>query len=125
MNTYEVVFSRSGLPCLWERGGRFTNIGDAVIIADQHGNPKKAIHVRTHGMLACDNHALIPVKVGDLIITATRHRDLVDVVVEQISKIEDGNVYTVYHQGSLNGHAIEAAIAKSDEYHCRTPYYIK
>jgi hypothetical protein len=57
--------SRSGLACLWERGGGLTNTGDAQLVTSPTGKPKRAIHIRTHGELCCANHALIPVKVGD------------------------------------------------------------
>ncbi len=60
MNTIAITRSRSGIPCLFERGGGYTNIGAAQIIID---------HI-------CYD-------------------------------------------------AVEAAVKKSYDYHCRCPYYIR
>ena len=46
-----ITASKSGLPCLDECGGGWTNTGFAQIVADALGRAKRAIHVRTHGEL--------------------------------------------------------------------------
>ncbi len=41
MNMYQLEISRSGIPCLWESGGGYTNTGEAQIITDKQGYPKR------------------------------------------------------------------------------------
>ena len=61
--------SRSGLACLYECGGGLTNTGGAHLVTSPTGKPKRAIHIRTHENLCNDDHALIPVKVGDCVVS--------------------------------------------------------
>lgn len=117
--------SRSGLPCLWESGGGCTNTGNAAIITDKNGYPKRAIHVRTHGDLCNGDHALIPVSVGDKIILAETHREKVTLVVLKITAIHDDDFDIEPCWTPIAEDAIMAAIAKARDFHCRRPYYIK
>lgn len=117
--------SKSDLPCLWEGGGGLTNTGGARLITSPTGKPKRAIYIRTHGDLCCANHALIPVKVGDCLVTVDRHWDRVSIQVERITAI-DGDTATLERTDDLISYdAIQAAVAKSEDYHCREPYYIR
>lgn len=114
-----------GKLAFWEQGGGYTNTGSAVIIADHNGYPKQAIEVYTTGELACGKHALIPVEVGDVIITVDRHRDRIAVTIRRITLIDDVGIGGETCEDLICVDAIEAAIAKSYDYHCRKPYYIK
>ena len=117
--------SRSGLACLYECGGGLTNTGWAQLVTSPTGKPKRAIHIRTHGDLCNDNHALIPVKVGDCVVSVDRHWDRVSVKIERITAI-DGDTATLEPTGDLISYdAIQAAVEKSRDYHCRQPYYIQ
>ena len=117
--------SRSGLPCLWECGGGLTNTGYARLITSPTGKPKHAIYVRTHGDRCCGNHALIPVKVGDCVVSVDRHWDRVSIMVEKIIAIDDDTATLERTEDLISYAAIEAAVAKSQDYHCREPHYIK
>ena len=123
----EIILTRSkrGIPCLWEKGGGYTNTGEAQIITDGLGYPKRAIAVLTHGDLACRDHALIPVREGDHIVTVYRHRDRVSIRVERIMSIEGDTAKTVPEKDAICVEAINAAVAKSEDYHCRRPYYVQ
>ena len=68
--TVSIEISKKGIPCIWEAGGGWSNTGYATVIAGTHGEAKKAIYVRTYGDLACKDHALIPVQVGEYVINA-------------------------------------------------------
>ena len=121
----ELCRSKSGLACLWECGGGLTNTGGARLVSSPTGKPKRAIHIRTHGDLCNDNHALIPVKVGDCVVSVDRHWDRVSVKIERITAI-DGDTATLERTDDLISYdAIQAAVAKSKDYHCREPYYIQ
>lgn len=121
----EITRSRSQIPCLWEKGGGWSNTGEAQIIADRQGNPKRAIHIRTHGDLSCRDHALIPVKKGDHVITVFRHRDRVSTQVERIVSIKGDTATLVPEIEPICDETIRAAVDKCNDYHCRTPYYIR
>ena len=116
---------RSGLACLWECGGGLTNTGRAQLVASPTGKPKRAIYIRTHGDLCNGDHALIPVRVGDCVVSVDRHRDRVAVQVECITAI-NGDTATLEHTDDLIcWDVIRAAVEKSWDYHCRQPYYIQ
>jgi hypothetical protein len=144
------TLSKKGIPCLWEKGGGFTNTGDAQIICTAKGEPKKPIYIRQRGSLACEEHALIPVQVGDVVIKAFQHRGDFTIEVLSIVEIKDDvaekkdwkgdvirskEVVTVpiatFDMGEWDKEpaeeleaAIEAAKEKATCYHCRRPHFI-
>ena len=120
-----ITYSKVGFPCLTECGGSYTNTCSARIIADKNGYPKRAIKVFDHGDLACGDHAVIPVQVGDVVITADRHHDKVSLAVERIVSIDGNTANTAPAAVAICWDAVEAAVAKSYDYHCRKPYYIQ
>lgn len=127
MKTFTLTLSKSGIPCIWESGGGWTNTGDATIICGSHGQQKRAIFVRTHGNLACDDHALIPVQVGDYVINVRHNRNSIFVDVYQIYDIDIPNTEAKCNEivtpPTYLNDAIEACKDKSNIYHCRTPKY--
>jgi len=117
---------------MWERGGGYTNTGYATIIAGGKGEMKRATYIRRHGHLACGEHALIIVQVGDLVIYAAKADDVVSVY--RIVGIEFDQITLdrthYYFQGEWDvpppeilEPAIEAASRKCRSYHCRSVYY--
>lgn len=122
-----ITASKSGLPCLDECGGGWTNTGFAQIVADALGRAKRAIHVRIHGELACKDHAIIPVRVGDVVVTVDRHGPAVAITVERIIALDIDNLTATLERTDekICWAAICAAVDKSHDYHCRRPYYIQ
>jgi len=127
--------TKSGLPALWEMGGGFSNTGEATIITNKDGQPKKAVYIRRSGHLANGRHALIPISVGDHIIDVYHHRRDFTVKILRITRFEDN--YTIVEQINCydNGQwdkpvpeflnaAIVAAKDKATTYHCRSPFYV-
>ena len=125
--TVNIEISKKGIPCLWESGGGLSNTGYATAIAGIHGETKKAICVKTHGDLACKDHALIPVKVGDYVIYAEHNRKEENIEVYQITGINlDDKIAELSQIDEIPKFlksAINACVDKSYDYHCRTPYY--
>ena len=128
--------SKKEFPCLWESGGSFTNTGDSIIIADKNGDPKKPIYIRTSGSLACENHALIPIEIGDIIINCSHHRYDFTIRVNKINSIVNDEIeveqLNSFSQGEWDFElesCLEEAVCiskyKASDYHCRTPYFIK
>ena len=115
--------SKTGIPCLWECGGSYTNTGEAQIIGDRDGNPKKPIFIRQHGELACQKHALIPIRKHDRVIRAERHHDSCDIKAYVITEITEGTA-TLKELEHVNSDMVQAAIDKVYSYHCKYPVYI-
>jgi len=135
MEKIKIERSKKGFPCIWEHGGGYTNTGVATIIAGKGGEPKRAIYIRQRGPLANDNHALIPVEVGDYIIYANHHRGDFELATYEIVDIkEDVAIVELKHEFSSGEWdkeppayleaAIEVAKQKATCYHCREPHYI-
>lgn len=131
------MLSKHGLPCLWEEGGGATNTGRATIIANHHGGRKKTIYIRCSGHLSNSEHALIPIRSGDYIITASHHRGDYTVYVYIITSLDThvkrGKKVLIYEysRGEWNitppqllSDAIAAAKKKALCYHCREPHYV-
>lgn len=128
--------SKKGIPCLWEKGGSYTNTGSVQLIADMFGQRKKALFVRRGGQLACQEHALIPVRVGDMVVQASHHRGEFDINLYQIQSVDVENktlnleLINAYGRGEWDSdllpqyqNLIEATMAKVKDYHCRSVYY--
>lgn len=127
MKNFTIEISKKGIPCLWESGGGWSNTGYATVIAGKHGEAKKAIYVRTHGNLACDDHALIPVKVGDYVINAGHEHGNNTIEIFQITGINlDEKIAEAVSVEKIPTHlqdAVDACVDKSYDYHCRSSYY--
>ena len=132
--------TQKGFPAYWERGGGFRNTGNATIIADREGQPKKAVYIRRRGHLANENHALFILGIGDHIVFADHHREDFTIVVYQVIDFKtdsEDNIYATavkkrfFDRGEwdeeLPAHleaAVEAAMEKATCYHCREPHFI-
>lgn len=137
--------TKKGHPAIWERGGGYTNTGFCQIACRSDGSQKKAVYVRSRGSLACENHALVIVEPGDLVIHADHHRGDFEITVFRIDEIRketlgkteirealtayctpihrfDHGEWDVEPPESLN-EAIQAAKEKASCYHCREPHY--
>jgi hypothetical protein len=139
----EFVIERSkrGIPCMWECGGGYSNTGESQIIAGKNGEAKQPIYIRRRGQLACCRHALIPVDVGDFIITTNHHRGDFETRICRVEEIQaETAVCSIIGEYSLGewvfsqephpevvDHlipAVDAAWEKATCYHCREPHYI-
>ena len=145
---FSIHKSKSGIPCMWETGGGYTNTGDATIIAGPNGEKMKPLYIRRRGELACGEHALIPVQVGSIVIDADHHRGDFHVSIYRITEIRDEETGTYapvellarYSEGEWDiivpetlirieeapmSEALEAVREKALCYHCRSPHYIR
>ena len=131
-----VSISKSGLSCVWERGGGYTSTGSSIIVCNRHGAAKKAIYLPR--CYACGDHALIPVTVNDHIIQTSRYHDDYSIEIYRVMSVNsDTAVATLslinkYDMGEWDSplsenlnNAVEAAKRKARCYHCREPHYIK
>lgn len=129
MHGVYVKKSKKGIPCVWECGGGYTNTGGATIVGDYKGRPKKPLYIKSYGELACRDHALIPIRAGDIIIDLDRHHDIYDISWYQVrATAEDETAiepmdWDYFDEGRLN--MLNAAVDKSYMYHCRKAIYIK
>ena len=129
--------SKRGLPCVWEQGGGFSNTGDAVIICNSKGGRKKPLYIRQRGDLSCKQHALVVIQKGDIIIEASHHREDFDIYVWRITgldlalEIANLELINLYSRGEWDDEniecysdAVDAAVEKATEYHCRRAVYV-
>lgn len=135
MKTMKIERTKKGHPALWESGGGYTNTGEAVIIANADGTPKRPVYIRRRGSLACDNHALFVIREGDMVIETNHHRRDFVIRIWRIDQIlEDEAQFTLvneYSQGEWDTElpayleaAVQAAVEKATCYHCREPHFI-
>lgn len=123
--------SRSGIPCLYECGGAFTNLTSAQLVTDKHGNKKTALKVFTKGDLCNKNHAAVPIEVDDLVFQAWGkcRDDIIQVLVYKVTSIDkDGDVVIAKLELTDFDNNILPFLAithKCSIYHCRFPVYIK
>jgi hypothetical protein len=127
--------TNGGRPALWEWGGGLTSTGHAGIVAGPTGERKPAAYIPRGGHLSNANHALIPVDIGDLVIVADHRRGDYTIAVSRIAAIDgDEGVLVSEHRFALGEwdrqppmcilEAVDTAMAKAREYHCREPRYI-
>ncbi|MGB4006230.1 MAG: hypothetical protein WBK86_07570 [Halanaerobiales bacterium] len=81
--------TKKGFPALWEQGGGYSNTGEAQIVCDSQGRPKKPVYIRRAGSLANGQHALFVIEPGDVIIQANHHREDFQIEILQVEKIEE------------------------------------
>lgn len=133
-----IHLSKRGLPCLWESGGAYNNTGESFLIADKNGMPKTAIYVRRSGQLACKEHALIPVVVGDITVEADHHRGDFTISIGYIIEINKQEkscvceIVNTFSEGEWDfplekkhEAVVDAAKRKAKSYHCRHAIYTK
>jgi hypothetical protein len=134
---WKAEISRSGKPCLWEKGGGATNTGKAQIITMPDGSKPFPLYVKGRGHLAGGEHALIAVEPGMYVILADHHR--LDFVIDifKVTKIKrkteevHGELVNNFQQNWWKTPfdekfeaAVRAAQSKANDYHCRVPHYI-
>ena len=138
METRSISLSKTGLPTMWEKGGAFKNTASATVICDFEGFPKRAIFTNKKGNIACAEHALIRVEVGDAIIEVNSIRNVSTIEILRITDIKKKQLIAKVSRiaywadgkwdnaiiASKYRDACEAAINKAGDFHCRKPYYV-
>lgn len=113
-----------GIPCLWEKGGKDQNgYASAVLIADSKGYKKEGIYFKP---LFCDEHALIPVVIGDLVCDF--FQDYEDgPVLWQIEDIDIQQQYAslVKIDKTTAPYLVKMTERKAMHYKCTIPYFVK
>lgn len=89
MKKIKIEKTKKGYSALWEQGGGYTNTGEAQIVCDSQGNPKKPVYIRRAGQLANREHALFIIESGDIIIRANHHREDFNIEILQVEKFEE------------------------------------
>ena len=89
MKKIQAEKTKKGYPALWEQGGGYTNTGEAQIVCDSQGRPKKPVYIRRAGQLANREHALFIIQPGDVIIRANHHRENFNFEILQVERFEE------------------------------------
>lgn len=124
--------SKSGKPVYWESGGGYSNTGYAYLICNKDGMKKKPLFVKNSGHLACSEHALFIVDVGDVIVSVVRETETV-FVDEVMNIFEDQMTLLRTHICEYGDwdrelpekfiEVVSAGLEKSQTYHCRSAVY--
>lgn len=133
---WKTELSRSGMPCLWEKGGGATNTGNSQIIAMPDGSKPRALYIKGRGHLSGGEHALVHIVPGMYVIRADHHR--LDFVIEiyQITSVDieeiRGTLVNDLKEDWWNPpldekfeEAVRAAKDKANHYHCREPHFVE
>lgn len=130
----DIPFERSstGAPCLWERGGRTGNTGFAQVVADSNGFRKTAVYVNDadkpdpeYQQWDSTHHALIPVEVGDIVITAELDHGDLHLLIERIRAIRQSDlVMELAYPPLLCTDGIQKAAEKACTYNHENPVFI-
>lgn len=132
-----LVLSKSGIPCLWESGGGYSNTGNACCIAKGDGSKLVPIFIRNVGQLACNNHALFAIRVGNCICKVARSGNDYEVMLYKVVRLWTDNNGAPFAEciligSELDGESdisseyklfVEATKLKSRTYHCRVPMW--
>lgn len=115
----KVEITKRGYPAIWERGGGYSNTGEATIICSRDGSPKRAVYVRRKGHLANAEHALIIVEKGDYVIECFQWRQDFTITVYKIKDFKTENtVYTYYEKGEEKVGVYESHYAVLEQVNC-------
>jgi len=80
--------SNKGIPCLWENGGKVNEeFGQSFIIADKYARQKRPLYIRTNPK-ANSGHALIPIRLHDIVVVCKIRNDVATIQIYSISKID-------------------------------------
>ena len=136
LKNMKIEKTKKNLPAMWERGGGYTNTGEATIIAGPNGEKKRPVYIRRRGSLACDNHALFVVKPGDVVVKVSHHRRDFEIEIYKILDFEEETAVVEQVNSFSRGEwdkepptyleqAVQAAMNKATCYHCRSPHFVK
>lgn len=115
----KIELTKRGFPAMWEKGGGFSNTGEATIICSSDGRPKKAVYIRRKGHLANAEHALVVLEKGDFVIEAFQWREDFTIVIYKVKDFKTENtVYTYYEQGEEKVGVYESHYAVLEEVNC-------
>lgn len=122
-----------GTACIWESGEGDKTGGYSVIVADYLGKPKRAFEIRTWG----EEHACVPIEVGDHVIDITHHEGDFEIDVWRIIELDFDNkvapAYLVarFRKGkwteklpSYLRRAVRAGKLKAQCSKCSEPHYV-
>ena len=134
--------TKRGFVSLWEKGGGYSNTGNATIICKGDGSKPTATYIRRRGMLACEEHALVPVHEGFYIIESYHHHgDFNHQIYQVVRTYTEGEgenkkgfvevaLVNSFDEGEWDAPlgnleaAVAAAESKATDYHCRSAYYV-
>lgn len=143
--TIEIAATKRGFAAMWERGGRRSSGGSAIIITGRKGEKRRPVYVPRGGHLSCGNHALITVHEGYYFVCAGMVHGvrssasiwrIVKVSVKDIdgerweakAEVEEVNTFSNDKWNKPLDErfvpAVEAAFRKADDYHCRSAYFV-
>ena len=126
--------TKAGTLYLTECGGGARNSGSARVITGPYGEKKQALVMYTSGHLSNNDHAVIPVEVGDHIVSVYGNYSNTKIIVRKITLISGVSETPVCSTTTIAEYvdgewivepphymrdAIKACMEKYNTYHCR------
>jgi hypothetical protein len=134
----EEVFSRKDFVTLidcYEHGGATTNLGSATVVCSFRGKPLHPYYVCRRGHLCNGIHAYF--SVPNVVVTVTAYHNDSNISIIMHRAIVNDNVVSIQDKELWQGEvdflpkkhecyntAIDAVVRKSNDYHCRSVYYV-
>ena len=129
----KIELSKGGLPCLWAVSGASSNTVGSTIVGDMNCIPKKPLCVTTRGHLPNSDHALIPVRVNDIVVECSQWRHEFTINIYKIfsfnleEKEATLELLNAFDKGEWDFELpkkkyidiVETAKNKATSYHCR------
>ena len=130
----KVKRSKSGLPTFSESGGGMTNTGYATVVSDANGEALKPLFI-PRGYSNGDHAIFVIIPGVTHLIHSSRGKWGENCQVEKIIEVKDDDsliteTIAEYENGDGNipphfQKAVNAALKKSNCYHCREPHFVK
>ncbi len=83
-----IEISKKGIPCVWETSDFSNGIGFSLVVANFTGEKKKALYIPKKSNIPRFNTALIPIKLGDVIVKVSFFDSKLNIKVYSILNIE-------------------------------------
>lgn len=119
----------------YEHGGAMTHTGSATVICSFRGKPLRPYYVPRRGHLSNGVHAYF--SVPNVVVTVTAYHNDSNISIIMHRAIVKGSVVSIHNKELWQGEVdflpgkyecydtvIDAAIRKSNDYHCRSVYYV-
>ncbi|MDD4066804.1 MAG: hypothetical protein PHH22_02390 [Clostridia bacterium] len=85
-----IEISKKGSPCVWETSDFSNGIGFSLIVANFKGEKKKALYIPKKSNISSFNNALIPIKLGDVIVKVSYIDSKLNIKVYSVLHIDIG-----------------------------------
>jgi hypothetical protein len=144
MKTITIELSRRGHACLWESGGAWGDTGEARLVTNCFGRPKRPIYIKDPNLaFKCGEHALLPLWIDDFVIDLKRVINDCSIEIHRVIRLNEkqamadltleasfkNGLWVVTKNGGFDmkkfDYAIKCGVEKVYCHECRESHFIK